>query len=68
MGWGLLIGLIGIAISIYFGLSSISKWLVRKHDLLAINYALIKAISNKKKLTVNDIEDGYKLANDLFGK
>lgn len=68
MNWGVLIGLIGIAVSVYLSLRNIAKWLVTKIDLFAINYAINKASRRQESPNLDDVNEGYRLARDLFGK
>ena len=77
---GLLVGLLGIAISIFFGLNGLSKRIATKSDILAVRreiaavrrdilaalYAFSKSSNEKRAITLEDLKEGYSLAEKFL--
>ncbi|MFQ6121412.1 MAG: hypothetical protein ACE5KE_16165 [Methanosarcinales archaeon] len=74
INWELLIGLLGIAVSVYFGLNGFSKkfeelrkQVATKYDIIAVSYAFSKSSAEKRPMRFEDIKEGYELAEKWKG-
>ncbi len=68
-------GLIGVAVSIYFGLNGLTKRITSltervatKYDILAMLYAFSKSSIERRPISVDYLKEGYELAKNLLGE
>ena len=66
--WELLVGLVGIAASVFFGLNGLAKRIATKTDIVAALYAFSKCFKENRTITLDDLKEGYSLAKELLAK
>jgi hypothetical protein len=66
VAWEVLIGLLGIATSIFFGLNGLTRRITTKSDILAMLFAFSRAMNDRRTITLDDLREGYTVAKQLF--
>jgi len=66
VAWEVLIGLLGIATSIFFGLNGLTRRIATKSDILAMLFAFNRAMNDRRTITLDDLREGYTVAKQLF--